>query len=185
MRRDTSRAAMCLVKKPKSVTMPGVCPSILITHWLGNRGQHLLWRHLRGVLYTDRDERFRHFNNIVSTLNDAMHKMARVLNAHPLHTAPSTAAPNSGCYWPCRNPCLFDVELATNILCIHFSAYTLHTQRDLDDYIHDSTNYRKKIISSTSARCKVRPSTQFLIIPPASFADNPFTYVHEVAFEMM
>jgi hypothetical protein len=20
--------------------------------------------------------------------------------------------PNSGCYWPCRNPCLFDVELA-------------------------------------------------------------------------
>jgi hypothetical protein len=21
--------------------------------------------------------------------------------------------PNSGCYWPCRNPCLFDVELAT------------------------------------------------------------------------
>jgi hypothetical protein len=24
-----------------------------------------------------------------------------------------------------------------------------------------------------------------LLIPPASFADNPFTYIHEVAFEMM
>jgi hypothetical protein len=24
--------------------------------------------------------------------------------------------PNSGCYWPCRNPCLFDVELATQSL---------------------------------------------------------------------
>jgi hypothetical protein len=35
--------------------------------------------------------------------------------------------------------------------------YTLHTHRDLDDYIHDSTNYRKKIFSSISARCKVRP----------------------------
>jgi hypothetical protein len=43
--------ANCLVKiYPKSVTMSGVCPSILITHWLGNRGQHLLWRHLRGML---------------------------------------------------------------------------------------------------------------------------------------
>jgi hypothetical protein len=37
----------------------------------------------------------------------------------------------------------------------------------------------------TSARGKIRPSPQFLIIPPASFADNPFTYVHEVAFEMI
>jgi hypothetical protein len=24
--------------------------------------------------------------------------------------------PNSSCYWPCRNPCLFDVELATQSL---------------------------------------------------------------------
>jgi hypothetical protein len=40
-------------------------------------------------------------------------------------------------------------------------------------------------ISSTSACCKVRQRPQFLIISPASFADNPFTYVHEVAFEMM
>jgi hypothetical protein len=40
----------CLVKKPKSVAKLGVCPDILITHWLGNRGQHLLWRHLRGML---------------------------------------------------------------------------------------------------------------------------------------
>jgi hypothetical protein len=61
--------------------------------------------------------------------------------------------------------------------CTHFSAYTLHTQRDLDDYVHESTNYRKKIFSSTSACCKVRPRAQILIIPPASFADNPFTYV--------
>jgi hypothetical protein len=64
MRIDTSRAVMehpsgsdmyrldasCLVNKPKYVTMPGVCQSILITHWLGNRGQHLLWRHRRGML---------------------------------------------------------------------------------------------------------------------------------------
>jgi hypothetical protein len=56
MRIDTSRAVMeyprgsdmyqldanCLAKKYKSVTMPDVCPSILITHRLGNRGQHLL-----------------------------------------------------------------------------------------------------------------------------------------------
>jgi hypothetical protein len=48
-----------------------------------------------------------------------------------------------------------------------------------------STNYRKKIFSSTSARCKIRPRAQILIIPAASFADNPFTYVHEVAFEMI
>jgi hypothetical protein len=41
---------------------------------------------------------------------------AECLYAHPLHTAPSTAGPNSGCYWPCRNPCHFDVELATIIL---------------------------------------------------------------------
>jgi hypothetical protein len=48
-----------------------------------------------------------------------------------------------------------------------------------------SINYRKNIFSSTSARCKVRPSAQILIIPPVSFADNPFAYVHEVAFEMI
>jgi hypothetical protein len=48
-----------------------------------------------------------------------------------------------------------------------------------------STNYRKKRFSSTSARCNVRPRAQILIIPPVSFADNPFTYVHEVAFEMI
>jgi hypothetical protein len=108
------------------------------------------------------------------------------------------------CYWPCRNPCLFDVELATQSLslfltnqinrnlvhlkrpqnCTHFSAYTLHTQSDLDDYVHESTNNRKKIFFSTSARCKVRPRAQILIIPPASFADNHFTYVYEVAFEI-
>jgi hypothetical protein len=45
--------ANCLVEKPKSVAMPGVCPSLPITHWLGNRGQHLLWRHLRGMLFHD------------------------------------------------------------------------------------------------------------------------------------
>jgi hypothetical protein len=28
----------------------------------------------------------------------------------------STAFLILGCYWPCRNPCLFDVELPTNIL---------------------------------------------------------------------
>jgi hypothetical protein len=28
-----------------------------------------------------------------------------------------------GCYWPCRNPCLFEVELATNILSLYI--YTL------------------------------------------------------------
>jgi hypothetical protein len=64
MRIDTSRVVMdhpcgsdmyrldanCLVKKPKYVTIPGVCPSILITHCLGNRGHHLLWHHLRGML---------------------------------------------------------------------------------------------------------------------------------------
>jgi hypothetical protein len=44
--------AICLVKKPKSVTKPGVCPSKLITHWLGNRGQRLLWRHLREMPLT-------------------------------------------------------------------------------------------------------------------------------------
>jgi hypothetical protein len=33
--------ANCLVKKPKYVAMPGVCPIILKTHCLGNRGQHL------------------------------------------------------------------------------------------------------------------------------------------------
>jgi hypothetical protein len=63
MRIDTSRAvvehhcgsdmyqldANCLVKRPKYVTMPSVCQSILITHWLWNRWQHLLWRHLRGI----------------------------------------------------------------------------------------------------------------------------------------
>jgi hypothetical protein len=37
----------------------------------------------------------------------------RLTRAHPLHAVPSTALPNSRCYWPCRNPCLFDVELAT------------------------------------------------------------------------
>jgi hypothetical protein len=62
--------------------------------------------------------------------------------------------PNSSCYWSCRNPCLFDVELATQSLslfltnqinrnlvhlkrpqnCTHFSAYTLHTQRDVHEY---------------------------------------------------
>jgi hypothetical protein len=35
-----------------------------------------------------------------------------------------------------------------------------------------STNYRKQIF-------------WILIIPPASFTDNPFMYVHEVAFEMI
>jgi hypothetical protein len=67
MRTDTSRAVMqhpcgsdmhrldanCLVKKLKSVTMPGVFPSILITHGLANRGQHLLWRHFRGMLFME------------------------------------------------------------------------------------------------------------------------------------
>jgi hypothetical protein len=32
--------------------MPGVCPSVLITHSSGNSGQHMLWRHLRGMLLT-------------------------------------------------------------------------------------------------------------------------------------
>jgi hypothetical protein len=64
MKIDTSRAVMehscdsdmyqldakCLVNKPKYDTMSGVCPRILITNWLGNRGQHLSWRHLRGKL---------------------------------------------------------------------------------------------------------------------------------------
>jgi hypothetical protein len=49
----------------------------------------------------------------------------------------------------------------------------------------DIPNYRQKIFSSTSARCEVRPRALILTIPPASFADNPFTYVHEVAFEMI
>jgi hypothetical protein len=39
--------------------------------------------------------------------------------------------------------------------------------------------------TQTSARCIVRPRPQFLIISPASFTDNPFMYVHEVAVEMM
>jgi hypothetical protein len=77
------------------------------------------------------------------------------------------------------------VHLKRPYNCTHFSAYTLHTQRDFDDYVHDIINYRKKIFSSTSARCKVRPRAQILIIPPASFADNRFMYVHEVAFEMI
>jgi hypothetical protein len=47
-----------------------------------------------------------------------------------------------------------------------------------------STN-QQQIFCSTSARCKVRPRARILIIPRASFADNPFTYVHKVAFEMI
>jgi hypothetical protein len=38
-----------------------------------------------------------------------------------------------------------------------------------------SAYYRLKWFCSTSARCNVRPRAQILIIPPASFADNPFT----------
>jgi hypothetical protein len=43
----------------------------------------------------------------------------------------------------------------------------------------------KPWFSSTSARCKVCPRAQIHIIPSASFADNPFTYVNVVAFEML
>jgi hypothetical protein len=35
----------------------------------------------------------------------------------------STALLILSCYWPCRNPCLFEVELATNILSLYI--YTL------------------------------------------------------------
>jgi hypothetical protein len=69
-------------------------------------------------------------------------------------------------------------------LVTHFSAYALHTQRDLDDDVLDIDKPKKRF-SSTAARCKVRPRAQILIIPTASFADNPITYVHEVAFEII
>jgi hypothetical protein len=35
---------------------------------------------------------------------------------HPLHKHLPQLLPNSGCYWPCRNPCLLDVEVATQSL---------------------------------------------------------------------
>jgi hypothetical protein len=46
-----------------------------------------------------------------------------------------------------------------------------------------SKYYRQKKKISTFARFKVRPRAQILIIPPASFADNHFTYVRELTFE--
>jgi hypothetical protein len=77
-------------------------------------------------------------------------------------------------------------NLGRALLSVFSSVSVEIAQRDLDDYIHELTiNYRKKIFSSTSACCNVRPRAQILMILPASFADNPFTYVHEVAFEMI
>jgi hypothetical protein len=45
-----------------------------------------------------------------------MRRPPRSYTQHPLHTAPIHSILHSRCYWPCRNPCVFDVELATIIL---------------------------------------------------------------------
>jgi hypothetical protein len=107
------------------------------------------------------------------------------------YSAIHTALLDSACYWPCRNPCLFDVELATQSLslfltnqvnrnlghlkrlwnCTHFSAYTLITHSAWlrwlrPRYRHTIVKLSSKKLCSTSARCKVRPRVQILIIPP-------------------
>jgi hypothetical protein len=90
------------------------------------------------------------------------------------------------------------MELATNSLSlfitnqinrnlVHLKLYPFLCIHITHSSWSSKSRYRQTIVNKNFLQlllAVVRPRAQILIIPPASFAD-PFTYVHEVAFEII
>jgi hypothetical protein len=72
----------------------------------------------------------------------------------------STALLILGCYWPCRNPCLFEVELQRQTFC----RCTFTHSNVCEILVHAN---RQERFFPTSARRRIAPDDQiFIIISP-------------------
>jgi hypothetical protein len=74
----------------------------------------------------------------------------------------STALLILGCYWPCRNPCLFEVAFTHSNVC--------------EILIH--VNRQERFFPRTSARRRIAPEDQIFIIISPLLSDNPHTYIN-------